>query len=132
MKWNTTVANTPDGYAISHAPLVVKDKVIIGTAGGEYPTRGFIAAYDVLTGKEVWKFYTIPGPGEPGHDTWPKDTTRGSTAALRSGSTGPYDPALNLTYWGTGNPNPDFYGEGGRATTSTPRRSSRSTRTPAN
>jgi alcohol dehydrogenase (cytochrome c) len=112
VKWNTTVANTLDGYAISLAPLVVKDKVIIGTAGGEYPTRGFIAAYDVRTGKEVWKFHTIPGPGEPGHDTWPKDSDAWKYGGAPMWVTGSYDPAVNLTYWGTGNPNPDFYGEG--------------------
>jgi alcohol dehydrogenase (cytochrome c) len=104
--WNTTVANTLDGYAITLAPLVIKDKVLIGTAGGEYPTRGFIAAYDAATGKEAWKFHTIPAPGEPGNDTWP-------TGAWEHGGgsvwlTGSYDPALNLTYWGVGNPNPDF------------------------
>ena len=52
------------------APLVVKDKVIVGVGGGEYGIRGFIAAYDAKTGKEAWRFYTIPGPGEPGHETW--------------------------------------------------------------
>jgi alcohol dehydrogenase (cytochrome c) len=107
VKWNTTVANTVDGYAISLAPLVIKDTVLIGTAGGEYPTRGFIAAYDVHTGKEVWKFHTIPGPGEPGNDTWPADAWQHGGGSVWV--TGSYDPALNLTYWGIGNPNPDFY-----------------------
>src|ERR1700720_147349 len=64
--WNVNVANTAAGYSLMHAPLVVKDKVIEGTAGGEFGIRGFLAAYDVRTGKEAWKFYTIPGPGEPG------------------------------------------------------------------
>jgi alcohol dehydrogenase (cytochrome c) len=109
VKWNTTVANTVDGYAISHAPLVIKDKVIVGTAGGEYPTRCFIAAYDVKTGKELWRFYTIPGPGEPGNDTWPADAWQHGGGPIWV--TGSYDPALNLTYWGVGNPNPDFYDE---------------------
>ncbi|PYR96414.1 MAG: hypothetical protein DMG12_26365 [Acidobacteria bacterium] len=67
--WNVSVAKPESGYALTVAPLVVKDKVIVGTAGGEYGIRGFLAAYDVKTGKEVWRFYTIPGPGEPGHRT---------------------------------------------------------------
>ena len=73
------------------APLVVKDKVIVGVAGGEYGIRGFVAAYDAKTGKEAWRFYTIPGPGEPGHETWPP-TIPGSTAAPRSGSPAPTIP----------------------------------------
>ena len=72
--WNTKVANPEAGYAITHAPLVVKDKVIVGTAGGEYGIRGFLAAYDVHSGKEVWRFNNIPGPGEKGHDTWAGDS----------------------------------------------------------
>ena len=92
--WKTEVAATKSGYSITHAPLVVKDKVIVGVGGGEYGIRGFIAAYDADTGKEAWRFYTIPGPGEKGHETWeacpPKSERsairkRGSTAADRSG-----------------------------------------------
>jgi alcohol dehydrogenase (cytochrome c) len=109
VRWNTTVAKTVDGYAISHAPLVIKDKVVVGTAGGEYPTRGFIAAYDVNTGKEAWRFYTIPGTGEPGNDTWPADAWQVGGGSVWT--TGAYDPALNLTYWGVGNANPNFYDE---------------------
>ncbi len=67
--WNTTVARAESGYALTHAPLVIKDKVIVGVAGGEFGIRGFIAAYDIHTGKELWKFYTIPAPGEPGNET---------------------------------------------------------------
>jgi alcohol dehydrogenase (cytochrome c) len=88
------------------APLIVKDKVLVGRGGGEYGIRGIVAAFDARTGKEVWRFYTIPGPGEPGHDTWPGDTWKtggGSTWVTPS-----YDPALNLTYWGIGNPGPDW------------------------
>jgi alcohol dehydrogenase (cytochrome c) len=107
VRWNTTVAKTVDGYAISHAPLVIKDKVVVGTAGGEYPTRGFIAAYDVHTGKEAWRFYTIPGTGDPGNDTWPADAWQVGGGSVWT--TGAYDPALNLTYWGVGNANPNFY-----------------------
>src|ERR1700740_1470918 len=72
--WDTAVARAESGYALTHAPLVVKDKGIVGTAGGEYGIRGFIAAFDVRTGKEAWRFYTIPGPGEPGHETWAGDS----------------------------------------------------------
>src|SRR5262245_26655662 len=68
--WNTTVAEKAHGYSLSLAPLVVKDKVIVGVGGGEYGIRGFIAAYDVASGKEIWRFYTIPAPGEPGSETW--------------------------------------------------------------
>ena len=64
--WNVQVAKPQSGYALTHAPLVVKDKVIVGVAGGEYGIRGFIAAFDAVTGEEAWRFYTIPAPGEPG------------------------------------------------------------------
>ena len=105
--WATQVADASEGYAMTLAPLIVKDKVIIGVAGGEYGVRGFIAAYDPATGDEAWKFYTIPGPGEPGHETW-----GGGDAWMHGGAsvwlTGSYDPDLNLTYWGIGNPGPDW------------------------
>jgi alcohol dehydrogenase (cytochrome c) len=107
--WNTAVAAPEAGYAITHAPLVIKDKVIVGVAGGEYGIRGFIAAYDIKTGKEVWKFYTIPGKGEPGNETWKGDTWQHGGASVWV--TGSYDPELNLTYWGVGNPGPDFTGD---------------------
>jgi alcohol dehydrogenase (cytochrome c) len=104
--WNTKVADPLAGYAITHAPLVVKDKVIVGTAGGEYGIRGFLAAYDVHSGKEVWRFYNIPGPGEKGHETWSGDSWKHGAASVWV--TGSYDPGLNLTYWGIGNPGPDW------------------------
>jgi alcohol dehydrogenase (cytochrome c) len=104
--WNAPVADPEAGYAITLAPLVVKDKVIIGTAGGEYGIRGFLAAYDVHTGKEVWRFNNIPGPGEPGHETWAGDSWKHGAASVWM--TGSYDPDLNLTYWGIGNPGPDW------------------------
>jgi alcohol dehydrogenase (cytochrome c) len=107
--WNTTVAKAESGYAITHAPLIVKDKVIVGTAGGEFGIRGFIAAYDVRTGKELWRFYTIPGPGEPGHETWAGDSWKTGGASVWM--TGSYDPQSNLTYWGVGNPGPDYNGD---------------------
>ena len=107
--WNVAVAKAGAGYALTHAPLVIKDKVIVGTAGGEYGIRGFIAAYDVKTGKEAWRFYTIPGKGEPGNETWKGDSWQHGGASVWM--TGSYDPALNLTYWGIGNPGPDWNGD---------------------
>ena len=107
--WNVAVAKAAAGYALTHAPLVIKDKVIVGTAGGEYGIRGFIAAYDVKTGKEAWRFYTIPGKGEPGNETWKGDSWQHGGASVWV--TGSYDPALNLTYWGIGNPGPDWNGD---------------------
>jgi alcohol dehydrogenase (cytochrome c) len=107
--WKTEVGDPKLGYTITHAPLVVKNKVLVGVAGGEYGIRGFIAAYDAATGKQAWKFYTIPGPGEPGHETWSANSwEHGGVPAWLSGS---YDPELNLVYWGTGNPGPDFNGD---------------------
>ena len=80
--WNTEAAKASDKYAITHAPLVVKDKVIVGMAGGDLGVRGFISAFDVKTGKELWRFYTIPGPGEPGHDTWAGDSWKTGGAGV--------------------------------------------------
>ena len=117
--WKTEVATTTSGYSITHAPLVIKDKVIVGVGGGEYGIRGFIAAYNADTGKEAWRFYTIPGPGEKGHETWeacpPKSDTFCDPEAWKHGGgsiwlTGSYDPQLNLTYWGVGNVGPDYAG----------------------
>jgi alcohol dehydrogenase (cytochrome c) len=109
--WKTESAGDPkQAYAFTHAPLIVKDKVIAGTAGGEYGVRGWIAGFDINTGKEVWRFYTIPGPGEPGNDTWAGDSWMHGGAPIWV--TGSYDPDLNLTYWGTGNPGPDWNGDG--------------------
>jgi alcohol dehydrogenase (cytochrome c) len=106
--WDVTISKPELGYSFTMAPLVVKDKVIMGPAGGEYGIRGFIAAFDVKTGKEAWRFHTVPGPGDPGFDTWPA----GSNAWEHGGGsiwvTGSYDPDLNLMYWGVGNPGPDW------------------------
>jgi alcohol dehydrogenase (cytochrome c) len=109
--WNIGVAGArPEaGYSLTVAPLVIKDKVIIGTAGGEYGVRGFLAAFDVRSGKEVWRFYTVPGPGEKGHETWAGDSWKTGGGSIWV--TGSYDPESNLTYWGVGNPGPDWNGD---------------------
>ena len=104
--WKTAVADVSLAYSITMAPLVVKDKVIVGVGGGEFGIRGFIAAYDVETGEQAWRFYTIPGPGEPGHETWEGDDWEHGGASVWI--TGSYDADLNLTYWGIGNPGPDW------------------------
>ena len=107
--WDVAVAKPEAGYAFTHAPQIVKDKVIVGTAGGEYGIRGFLAAFDAKTGKEAWRFYTIPGPGEAGHESWAGDSwKRGGGSVWVTGS---YDPDLNLTYWGIGNAGPDYNGD---------------------
>jgi alcohol dehydrogenase (cytochrome c) len=104
--WNVQLAEAAAGYAMTLAPLVVKDRVIVGVAGGEFGVRGFIAAYEARTGKQAWRFDTIPKPDDPGHDSWRGgDWEHGSAAVWLTGS---YDPDLNLTYWGTGNPGPDW------------------------
>jgi len=108
-QWNTQVGDPASGYAITHAPQIVKDKVIVGVAGGEYGIRGYIAAFNVKTGDEVWRFYTIPGKGEPGNETWEGDSWQHGGASIWV--TGSYDPQLNLTYWGIGNPGPDWNGD---------------------
>jgi alcohol dehydrogenase (cytochrome c) len=106
--WDTVVANAAQFYSITMAPNVIKDKVIIGTAGGDMGIRGYIAAFDARTGKEVWRFYTIPAPGEPGNDTWAGDSWKEGGAAVWNAAA--YDPATNLAFWGTGNPAPDWDG----------------------
>jgi alcohol dehydrogenase (cytochrome c) len=109
--WNVAVSGArPDaGYSFTVAPLVVKDKIIIGTAGGEYGVRGFLAAFDARSGKEVWRFNTIAGPGEKGAETWGGDSWKTGGGSIWV--TGSYDPELNLTYWGVGNPGPDWNGD---------------------
>jgi alcohol dehydrogenase (cytochrome c) len=103
--WTTAVADNKAGYYMSVAPLVINDKVLVGASGGELGIRGFVAAFDVETGKEAWKTYTVPAPGEPGSETWPA----GDAWKTGGGSvwvTGNYDPESNLTFWGTGNGGP--------------------------
>ena len=104
--WEVAVAEYKNGYSMTLSPLIIKDKVIVGVGGGELGIRGFVAAYDPRNGKELWRFKTIPEPGEPGHETWKNDAWK--TGGGPIWMTGTYDPALNLTYWGVGNPGPDW------------------------
>ena len=107
--WETEMADWHKNYNATSAPLIVGNLAITGTAGGEQGARGFIAAYDVQTGKENWRFWTVPLPGEPGSETW-----KGKAIEHPSGVawlTGSYDPDLDTLYWATGNPGPDYNGE---------------------
>ena len=106
--WKTKVAEAAERYSITMVPLVVGDKVMIGTAGGDMGIRGFVGAYDVKTGEEVWRFHTIPAPGEFGNDSWSGDSWKTGGAAVWNA--GAYDPETNLVFFGTGNPAPDWDG----------------------
>ena len=108
--WDIVLADYKIGYAATLAPLVIDGKVIVGISGGEYPTQGFLDAYDPATGKRIWRFSTIPDPGERGSETWPASADVLARGGGGTWMTGTYDPELNLLYWGTGNPNPDYYG----------------------
>jgi alcohol dehydrogenase (cytochrome c) len=106
--WNADVADAAENYSITMAPVVVADKVLVGTAGGDMGIRGFIAAFDAASGAEVWKFHTIPAPGEADGDTWSGDSWMSGGAAVWND--GAYDPETNLVFFGTGNPAPDWDG----------------------
>jgi alcohol dehydrogenase (cytochrome c) len=106
--WDVAYTDGNKNYGATSAPLVVKDKVLVGTSGGDDGVRGFVAAYSAETGKEAWRFWTIPGPGEFGSSSWPGDSYK-----LGGGTTwmpGTFDPELNTIFWGTSNPAPDFDG----------------------
>ncbi|MBI2801397.1 MAG: PQQ-dependent dehydrogenase, methanol/ethanol family [Gammaproteobacteria bacterium] len=107
--WNIKMDDYAKGYSSTAAPLVVDNKVIIGIAGGEYGARGFIDAYDVATGKRVWRRYTIPTTGEPGVETWAGDSYK--TGGGPAWTTGTYDAAAHTLYWAVGNPSPDWNGD---------------------
>jgi alcohol dehydrogenase (cytochrome c) len=92
--WQTEVANPSDGFTMTGAPLIVNGSVVVGVAGGEYGIRGFVAAYDAETGRQKWRFNTIPGPGELGHDTWKNDAWR--TGGGPTWITGSYDRSYLL------------------------------------
>ena len=109
VRWDVTVADNALGYAISAAPLAIEGKIVIGVSGGEAGIRGFLDAYDARTGRRVWRTYTVPGPGEPGHESWGGESWK--TGGGATWLTGSYDPELNLLYWGVGNPSPDWNGD---------------------
>lgn len=107
--WQQRVADARDAFTATAAPLIIKNRVVVGVSGGEYGIRGFVDAYDVQSGQRAWRFYTIPAKGEPGNETW------GPGEAWRTGGgatwiTGAYDPELDLLYWTVGNPGPDYNG----------------------
>ena len=105
-RWETRVGDYHDGYSMTGAPLALRDRVIVGVAGGEFGIRGFVAAYRASDGQLLWKFDTVPGPGKPGHETWSGDSWK--TGGAPTWTTGAYDAELNLVYWGVGNPAPPF------------------------
>ena len=107
--WNAEVANYEAGYSKTAAPLVVKDRVVTGIAGGEFGIRGFLDSYNASSGDREWRAYTIPGPDDPGNQTWSGESWR--TGGSPTWITGSYDPDLDLVYWGTGNPGPDYNGD---------------------
>ena len=109
LRWDVRVVDPSTGHSLTAAPLAVKDKVIVGISGGEFGIRGFLDAYDAKTGARVWRLWTVPGPGEPGHESWEGDSWK--TGGAATWLTGTFDPELNLLYWGTGNPAPDYNGD---------------------
>lgn len=109
VRWEAKVADYKVGHCITVAPLAINGKVIVGISGAEAGIRGFVDAYDAKTGKQAWRFWTIPAPGEPGSDTWKGDAWK--TGGGSSWVTGVYDPKLDLVYWGIGNPGPDWNGD---------------------
>jgi alcohol dehydrogenase (cytochrome c) len=109
VRWDVVVADNKTGHGITVAPLALDGKVIIGISGGEAGIRGFLDAYDSRSGKRLWRFWTVPGPGEPGNDSWGGESWK--TGGAPTWVTGSYDPGLNLLYWGTGNPAPDWNGD---------------------
>jgi alcohol dehydrogenase (cytochrome c) len=109
VRWDVELGKTTDNLNFKQPPLVIGNKLIVGSAGGDKASRGFIDAYDAATGRQLWRFYTVPGPGEAGHDTWPGDTWKTGGAAPWMG--GSYDPELNLIYWGVGQPYPVYDGD---------------------
>lgn len=108
VKWQRQVANPDKGEVVTGAPLIVKNMAITGVAGAEYGIRGWIAATDLDTQKEVWRTYTIPGKGEPGYDTWGGNNDAAVSGGGSTWVTGSYDPATNTIVWGVGNPGPDW------------------------
>jgi PQQ-dependent dehydrogenase (methanol/ethanol family) len=107
--WDTEMADSHQNYGATQAPLVVGDLVISGISGGDEGVRGFLSGYKASTGERVWRFWTVPAPGEPGSETWVGTSINhpGSSTWM----TGTYDPEADILYWGVGNPGPDFNGD---------------------
>jgi alcohol dehydrogenase (cytochrome c) len=105
-RWSTKVEDYKTGYSMTLAPLAIRGKVVVGVSGGEAGIRGFVDGYDAKTGARAWRFYTVPGPGEPGHGSWSGESWK--TGGGSTWVTGSYDPESNLVYWGVGNPSPDW------------------------
>jgi alcohol dehydrogenase (cytochrome c) len=108
--WDAEIGDYKVGYSITSAPLVVKNMVITGVAGGEFGARGFVSARNPATGKEIWRFNTIPNPGEPGSETWEADALK--TGGGPTWLTGTFDSTTNILYWPVGNPSPNYDGDG--------------------
>jgi quinohemoprotein ethanol dehydrogenase len=108
--WSAQVGNWQQGYTITAAPLYYDGLVVTGVSGGEFSIRGRVQAYDAKTGKEVWRFHTVPGPGEKGHDTWPQDNDSWQHGGAPVWQTPAVDPELGLMYFSTGNASPDLDG----------------------
>jgi alcohol dehydrogenase (cytochrome c) len=109
--WDKVYGDVRAGESATVAPLIIKDKVIVGSSGGEFGVRGHLDAFDIDSGEHQWRCYTVPKPGEPGSETWPADGEAWARGGANCWLTGTYDPELNLLYVGTGNPAPDFDGE---------------------
>lgn len=107
--WKVKMAEARDGYWCPVAPLALKDRVIVGIAPGDHGLNGWLDAYDAATGERLWRWNVIPKPGQPGSESWAGDSWK--TGGGDTWLTGSYDPELNLVYWGTGNPAPDFNGD---------------------
>lgn len=109
-RWDKVVTDYKSGYSMTAAPLAVKDKIIVGVSGGEFGVRGFLDGYDAKTGAHAWRLWTIPAADEPGNESWGMNDAW-KTGGATTWVTGTYDPELNLVYWGTGNPGPDYNGD---------------------
>jgi alcohol dehydrogenase (cytochrome c) len=104
--WNQKFAESREGYYSTSAPIIANGVLISGMAGGESTTRGFLDGWDPDTGKKLWRRYTIPAPGEPGSETWPKNSDAWKVGGGPTWRSGSYDPQLDLVYWGVGNAEP--------------------------
>jgi alcohol dehydrogenase (cytochrome c) len=106
--WSKAFVDIRAGESATLAPLIVKNLVIVGNSGAEYGVRGHIDAFDIDTGRLVWRRYNVPKPGEPGSETWPKDSDAWARGGGSAWITATYDPELDVLFWGTSNPGPDF------------------------